>query len=135
MTGSRNSQADIKSRIIALDRAWEDAIINSDVGELDRLAADDLVYTHAGCLVEGKEGFIDHIVNGALAFTSVDYEDVEVRVHGDTAVLTCALHLQTLDRADQPGELHFRTTHVWVNGGDAWRLLANQSTFIPETDG
>ena len=62
---NRNGEA---ARINALGRAWEDAIINNDVAGLDRPACDDLAYSHTGCLVEGKEGFIVHIVNGESPF-------------------------------------------------------------------
>ena len=125
------SMPDVPAAIIALDRAWEDAIIRVDADELDRLAATDLVYTHAGGWTEGKASFIDHIVNGQLLFPAITYEGVEVHVHGTTAVLTCALHLQTVDRAAVAGDLHFRVTHVWIEEDGSWQLLASQSTHIP----
>ena len=95
--------ADIERHIVALDRAWEDAIINEDADELDRLGADDLIYTHAGGCYEGKEGFLGHITDGPLRFPVIEYADTEVRLHGDCAVLTCELHLQTLDREGAVG--------------------------------
>ena len=122
----------IATEIIALDRAWEDAIIQKNADEMARLAADDLIYTHAGCSIDDKPGMIDHIMNGELTFVSVDYEDIQVRAHGDMAVLTCALHLDTLDKEGKEGELHFRTTHVWILEKGRWQLLANQSTHIPQ---
>ena len=125
---------DAVAEVIAIDRAWEDAIIRADTSALDRIGASDLVYTHAGGSVEGKAGFIDHIVNGRLRFTSIEYDDVEVRLHGTSAVLTCALHLDTVDRAGDPSELHFRVTHVWIARDGRWQLLANQSTHLPATE-
>lgn len=62
---NRNGEA---GRIKALDGAREDAIIKNAVADLDQLACDDLVYTHAEGLVEGKAGFVDHTVNGEVAF-------------------------------------------------------------------
>lgn len=123
--------AAIERDIIALDRAWEDAIINEDAAELERLGAEDLIYTHAGGWIEGKAGFIGHITDGPLRFPVIDYADTEVRQHGDTAVLTCELHLQTLDRDGVSGDLHFRVTHVWHQADGGWRLLASQSTHMP----
>lgn len=123
----------MRDEIIAVDRVWEDAIIAVDVRTLNRLAADEMVYTHAGCDVDDKSAFIDHIVNGALRFTRIDYEDVAVRTVGPTAVLTCALHLETVDRCQVAGGLHFRTTHVWICRDERWQLLANQSTHLPAT--
>jgi ketosteroid isomerase-like protein len=125
-----NAPADNRE-IVAMDRAWEDAITHRDVAELTRLASDDLVYTHANCIIEDKAGFIDHIVNGKLRFLTVSYDDIAVRAHGSMALLTCALHLTTLNAAEVSGELHFRTTHVWISEDGAWRLLANQSTYLP----
>lgn len=124
-------ESDVTAEIIALDRAWEDAIVRVDPGELDRLSSEDLVYTHAGGWIEGKASFIDHIVNGPLLFPVIKYEDISVLVHGTTAVLTCALHLETTDREGARGELHFRVTHVWTHEDGRWLLLANQSTHIP----
>ena len=121
------------SEIIALDRAWEDAIIQENIDEMNRLASDDLVYTHANCIIDNKAAFIDHIIEGELRFVAINYEDIEVRMHGPTAVLTCALHLDTLDSGNKKGELHFRTTHVWIFEDDQWQLLANQSTHIPKS--
>lgn len=126
---------DMAAKIVALDRAWEDAIVRADAAELDRLAADELVYTHAGGWIEGKSGFVDHVVNGELSFETIKYEDTEVCVMGDCAVLTCALHLDTRDRQGQTGELHFRMTHVWCRSTDGWQLLASQSTHIPPSPG
>lgn len=122
---------DATAEILTLDRAFEDAIIAADASTLDRLAHEELTYTHAGGWIEGKAGFIDHIETGALSFEVIDYDDTQVVVQGDTAVLTCALHLQTLDKGGQAGELHFRMTHVWNRGVDGWKLLASQSTHIP----
>lgn len=121
----------IEQHIVELDRAWEDAIIEEDVAALERLGADDLIYTHAGGWIEGKAGFIGHITDGPLRFPVIEYADTEVRQHGDAAVLTCELHLETLDRDGAVGDLHFRVTHVWHRAAGDWRLLASQSTHMP----
>jgi ketosteroid isomerase-like protein len=127
-TSRQSAQENLE--IVATDRAWEDAITHRDVSEMTRLASDDLIYTHANSIVEDKAGFIDHIVNGRLRFLAVEYEDIAVRVHGNMGLLTCALHLDTLDDANVKGELHFRTTHVWILTDGRWQLLANQSTYL-----
>ncbi len=119
--------------IARLDRAWEDAITLCDQAELLRLSSPDLVYTHASGVVEDQAGFVDHIANGRLRFVKIRYDDVAVTIHANTALLTCALHLDTVDRTTgHEGELHFRITHVWVNENDRWRLLANQSTYLAD---
>ncbi len=118
--------------ILALDRAWEDAIVARDVSGMERLASDDLVYSHASSEIDDKTTFLDHIVNGPLRFDQVEYENVEVVLRESVAVLTCALHLRIVDAAGAPDELHFRTTHVWADEAGTWRLLANQSTHLPQ---
>ena len=81
-------KSDVIAEIIALDRAWEEAIVRVDSGELDRLSSEDLVYTHAGGWIEGKASFIDHIVNGQLLFPVIEYEDISVLV---MALRRCSL--------------------------------------------
>jgi ketosteroid isomerase-like protein len=121
----------LEQDIVALDRAWEDAIIDEDAAMLERLGSPDLIYTHAAGWTEDKDGFIRHVLDGPLRFPVIRYEDTEVRLHASAAVLTAALHLETLDRDGKAGELHFRITHVWCRDAEAWRLVASQSTHIP----
>lgn len=120
--------------IIALDQAWEQAIIDEDVASMRRLAADDLVYTHSNCVVHDKEAFVSYILNGPIDFQTVRYEDVETRLHGDMALLTYSLHKTYALKADgRQDELHFRSSHVWIRQDGRWQLLANHATRIPDT--
>lgn len=115
----------------ALDREWEDAIVARDLPALERLASDDLVYSHASCEIDDKTAFVGRIAHGPLRFLQVEYEDVGVVIGESVALLTCALHLRIIDGNGQQGELHFRTSHVWAHEASGWRLLANQSTHLP----
>lgn len=126
------SQAFTTDDVLALDREWEDAIVARDVPTMERLASDDLVYSHASCEIDDKAAFLGHIAHGPLRFLQVEYEDIAVVTRESVALLTCALHLRVTDATGEPDQLHFRTTHVWGREVDAWRLLANQSTHLPE---
>lgn len=117
--------------VLALDREWEDAIVARDISALERLASDDLVYSHASCEIDDKATFVEHTAHGPLRFHQVEYEDVAVVVRAFVALFTCALHLRISDCAGEPGELHFRTTHVWAYERSGWRLVANHSTHLP----
>src|SRR5207244_13066429 len=81
MTHAAATEAQLRELDVAIDTAVSDL----DAATLDRLLADDFVYTHAGGNPEGKREFI------ATAVGRVDppcrmLHDLQVEPHGEVAV-------------------------------------------------
>lgn len=64
-------------------------------------------------------------------FDSYSVDDVNVRVYGDTAVVTSRATLAG-KRGDQVLSGQYRGTSVFVKKGEGWQVVASQSTRIPE---
>ena len=87
----------IKREIVELNREINEAMfLRRDAAPLEQVALDDLVVIPPGGFPETK----DQVIRGTQNFRidSISYSDLEVRVHGSTAVLTTRLMLH--------GQLH-----------------------------
>jgi ketosteroid isomerase-like protein len=130
------SETDVR----ALSQAWVDAELTGDPAALERLAA-------AGFRLVGPVGFVldrDQWANryrgGVLELTELSYTDVDVRLHGDTAI-SIGVHAQKGTHQGNPVDGSFRATHVAVREDGRWRLagmhlsaIGGPPPFAPRAD-
>lgn len=107
------------------------AMVKADTAELGRLLADDLTYTHSTGAVETKEQFLAAISSQATRYRSIEPSEVRIRVYGETTVVTGKVAMQVSSRGQ---DLAFtaRFTAVYARLGGAWKLVAWQTTRLPE---
>jgi ketosteroid isomerase-like protein len=93
--------------------------------------ADDATFTNPLGEVMTKEQRLSQIKPGGIQFDSYTADDVNVRVYGDTAVVTSRDSLAG-KRGDQDISGQYRVTSIFVKKGGNWQLVARQSTRIAE---
>ena len=103
----------------------------NDAAAPARILADDFTFTNPFGEVMTKEQRIGEIKPGGIQFDSYTVDDVNVRVYGDTAVVTSRATLSG-KRGDQSLSGQYRGTSVFVKKGGTWQVVAAQSTRIPE---
>ena len=96
-----------------------------------RILADDATFTNRLGEVMTKEQRLAEIKPGGIQFDSYTADDVNVRVYGDTAVVTNRSSV-TGKRGDQDISGQYRVTSIFVKKGGNWQLVAAQSTRITE---
>ncbi|MGD9952223.1 MAG: nuclear transport factor 2 family protein [Burkholderiales bacterium] len=79
--------ADAKE-ILALEERRYAAMLAADMGALEPLVHEDLVYTHSSGVVDGKASWLESMRSGRTRYRSVQRADEKVRVHGDAALVT-----------------------------------------------
>lgn len=114
-----------------LDKERMAAMAKKDLVALDRLIADDLVYTHSTARLDTKKSLIGAMESGATVYTSVVPSDVKAQDLGDSVVLTGAARISVMAQG-RPNSFAVRFTDVWSNKGGQWQLVAWQSTRLPE---
>src|SRR5437762_5652027 len=77
----------VEQQVRQLNDEWVKALVRGDGETLDRIMADDFIFTYP---LEGddKEDFIGEVTSGNLKIEHLSREHISVRVFGPTAILT-----------------------------------------------
>ena len=114
-------QGGAEQALIKLDRELMDATVSNDMALFKRTALDSYVFVNpGGGLEEGTQP-----PSGPPAkFESLVPQDVRVRVHGDTAVLTGRATVKGRLGSGRDISGQYRYLRVFVRQGGQWRLAA-----------
>ena len=78
----------MQEELLTFEREFTQAVAANDVAAIRRFVADDWVIVDADGKVIDRSRFLNVIESGALSHESMESTNVEVRLHGDTAVVT-----------------------------------------------
>ena len=78
----------MREELARFEQEFTQAVVANDAAAIGRFVADDWVIVDADGSVIDRSRFISVIESGALTHDSMESTDLEVRVHGDTAVVT-----------------------------------------------
>jgi ketosteroid isomerase-like protein len=115
----------------AAEKAWATATVAGDEAALKQVLADDLTYIHSNGETDSKTVFIDNLKTGARKYHKVDHESMDVRLYGNTAVLTATAQIATSQKGGKVNPAHLRWIHVWILQKGRWQLVAHQSLRLP----
>lgn len=87
-SGRASRTARVEQEIRRLEREWFDSYVRGDRTAFDRIVADDAVMTYGNGKVGSKSEAIAEIKAPADSSYSLTSDDVQVRVYGDTAIVT-----------------------------------------------
>jgi hypothetical protein len=119
------------NRVIALDAQRMTAMSTRDIGTLNALIADELVYTHSSARLDTKQSLIENMQGGKTVYTAVVPSDVKAQDYGDTVVLTGVARI-SVNSGGNAMNFGVRFTDIWVNKGGNWQMVSWQSTKLPE---
>ena len=83
-------------KVIALEKQRFAAMIARDTVFLQRVLANDLLYSHTNGMVDTKASFIRSIGSGALQYQQMELEDVVSRAYSNTVVLNGRMTVRVL---------------------------------------
>jgi len=112
------------SKILALEKEWNDVYKRSDVARMDELLADDYIITIEDGSTFSKPGYIAHNGNSTVHVEISEMSELKVRMHGNTAVVTGAYYEKGIE-AGKPYEYRDRLTDVWMKIQTRWKLVAS----------
>jgi hypothetical protein len=119
------------NRVIAIDAQRMTAMSQGDVGTLNALIADELVYTHSSARLDTKQSLLENLQSGKTVYTAVVPSDVRAQDYGDTVVLTGVARI-SVNSGGNAMNFGVRFTDVYVNKGGNWQMVAWQSTRLPD---
>ncbi len=84
----KGNAMDDESQIRELHEQMYKAMVAKDIATLDKLHADDFVLTHMTGMRQSKAVYLEAIRNGTLNYYSAEMEQLDIKVYGDSAVMT-----------------------------------------------
>lgn len=127
MLGAGKTAQNVK----AAEKAWAEASVKADRGELEKVLADDLQYTHSTGDDDTKQMFIENMSNGVRKYTKIEHETIaEPKIMGNIAILRAVARIETIQKG-KPGNAHLKWIHVFRYHKGRWQLLEHQSLRLP----
>jgi ketosteroid isomerase-like protein len=118
-----------RTRILALENAWNLAEEHKDVNALDGLLASTMVYVDYDGSFMDKAQFMASIKAPSLHPEQIVNESMTAHVYGDSAIVT-GVYREKGVAAGKPYLRRGRFTDTWVNQNGTWVCVASQSTLI-----
>jgi ketosteroid isomerase-like protein len=105
------------------------ALERADTATLDRIYAADYTLVNEHGVVTTKGPRLAALKSGELKYQSVSFDEVNVRMYGNTAVLTYRVTSKGQSKGQAIGG-QFRATSTYVKIKGRWQLVAAQVTPI-----
>lgn len=124
-----------KQAIIRLECEWGRAYLSGDVNTLRRIENDEYVWVDEDGTVMGKAEEIDAIASGKVRFTTMHDGGMQVRLHGNTAVVTG----RSTVAGSYEGE-SFSGTYAWIDtwvkqADGRWQIVGEGLTRVAQQEG
>lgn len=113
------------------EQTWADAVKLQDTGKIDRMQAEEYVFTDPAGQAWTKTRELDTIKSGDLAIDSFELSDIKVRLYDNTAVVTLRIVWHGQFRGNDISGPQ-RMTDVFVKRNGRWQCVASQATRIPQ---
>jgi ketosteroid isomerase-like protein len=116
-----------RAEILRLEDVWNEAHRRGDAETLAKLWADDLVVTVPNMAVMTKADVLPIFRSGRMKFSRYETSDTDVRVVGDTAIVTGRLR-RTREVGGRVFDDDWRFTKAYARQGGSWQVVAFQAT-------
>jgi ketosteroid isomerase-like protein len=108
-----------------------EAMRKGDWDALDGALADDLTYVHSTARLESKAEHNGNLRAGKPHYRGIAPRDRKARVHGGIGVVNGVSEMH-VENAGKEQRFTVRYLAVYAKSGDAWRMIAWQSTRQPD---
>jgi len=123
-------QADPReSKLLVLERMWNEAQVHRDSAALDALVSSRFVDTEWDGDISDKQKFLADIRNPVYKPTLANVQDMKTNFFGDTAVITGVYHTQGTYQG-RPYDHWGRFTDTWVLDGGKWQCVASHTSLL-----
>jgi len=122
--GAQNKPDAASSKILALENKWNAAYKRGDIATMESLLATDFIITVEDGTTFSKSGYIAHNGDTTQRIEITEMSGLNVRMHGNTAVVTGAYHEKGTSKG-KPYDFRDRFTDVWMNLNGKWQVIAS----------
>ena len=119
------------NEVLQADDRRFDAMRKEDWAALDATLADDLVYVHSTARVESKAEHIANLRAGKPHYRGIAPRERKARVQGNIGIVNGVSEMH-VERDGKEQRFTVRYLAVYAKAGDVWRMIAWQSTKVPD---
>jgi len=120
-----------EAAVLQADDHRFEAMRKGDWAALDAALADDLTYVHSTARLESKAEHVANLRSGKPHYRGIAPRERRVRVRGDVGVVTGVSEMH-VERDGKEQRFTVRYLAVYVKAGEDWRMIAWQSTRVPD---
>jgi ketosteroid isomerase-like protein len=118
-----------ESKIMVLERLWNEAQVNRDSAALDALVSSRFVNTEWDGEISDKQRFLVDIKDPRFKPTQATVQDMKINFFGDAAVVTGVYHTQGTFQG-KPYDHVGRFTDTWVMDQGKWQCVASHTSLM-----
>jgi ketosteroid isomerase-like protein len=118
-----------ESKLLILERLWNEAQVNRDASALDALVSSRFVNTEWDGEVSDKQKFLADIRDPHFKPTTANIQDVKMNFFGDTAVITGTYHTAGTYQG-KPYDHTGRFTDTWILDAGKWQCVASHTSLL-----
>ncbi len=128
--GLSAQQADPReTKLLVLERLWNEAQVNRDAAALEALVSSRFVNTEWDGEISNKQQFLADIKDPRFKPTVLTIQDVKMNFFGDTAVVTGIYHASGTYQS-KPYDHMGRFTDTWVMDLGKWQCVASHTSLL-----
>jgi len=128
--GNRTSDEDtVRAQITSLNQQLNDAAVKGDLTFFGKTMAPGYVGVAPNGMILDKSVIAAHYQSGSLQYEVLADSEIDIRVHGDCAVLTALASVKGHDgETDLTGT--YRIMRVFLRHDGDWQIVAFQATAV-----
>ena len=119
-----------RDELVAVTQEWDRAMVENDAEAIGRHMADDWVIVGSDGRVSDKATFLALVSSGALSHDVMESHDIDIRLHGDTAVVL-ARGISGGKYQGQAFREIERVSCVFVRTDGRWRCVLTHLSRLP----
>lgn len=116
-----NTKTD-SSLLLTLNQQIDNYVVQKNTDALDKLYADDFVFSHGSGRVEGKAGWFASVSKGS--FTRRQHDSVTVELHPGTAILRGKLSVYKKTEKEN-SRYHLKYIRVYAKRDLQWQMISH----------
>jgi ketosteroid isomerase-like protein len=118
-----------ESKLLVLERMWNEAQVNRDALALEALVSSKFVNTEWDGDVSNKQKFLADIKDPLFKPTVLNIQDIKMNFFGDTAVVTGTYHAAGTYQG-KPYDHLGRFTDTWISDAGHWECVASHTSLL-----
>ena len=120
----------VEIQIKKCENLLKEAMLQSNISELDKLIADDLIFTnHLGHVMTKQDDLNAHKTK-ALKINEIKLNDMNIKTFSSIAIVTVKAHISGSFNGES-AENDFRFTRVWSKTeNESWKITAVHSSLV-----